>query len=338
VGAIVQSKIKLAITGDLRSEVELAEEFFEFLREYEFLRLHEIERDPGLADQVEVLIRGLEHEDAGADGLLETLTNLRWIHSMTAGVEEIISERLLERGVVLTNSAGCHAEGIAEYVVAGIVNLFRGIPRLFGAKLTGTWMPHDLGREVAGSRVGVVGYGGIGHRVAELAASAGADVWAICRDLTRVDAKKNVNGVRVSELDSLHAMLEVSDAVVVATSLNVSSRHMFAESEFAAMKESAFLINVSRGAVIDEEALGRALTSGSIAGALIDTTETEPLPAESKLWSVPNLWITPHMAGATRESRARALSLLEWNLSCYRSGSTGEFRNVVDVERELGGE
>jgi phosphoglycerate dehydrogenase-like enzyme len=332
----VQPRIKLAITGDLRSDYELTDEFSEVLNGYEIVRAPEILGNSTLAD-VEVLVTGLESEDAGADTLLETLANLRWIHSMTAGVEGVISDRLLQRGVILTNSAGCSAEAIAEYVLAAIVSMFRGIPELFGAKLTGSWTTHYLGREVAGSQVGIVGYGGIGRRVAELATSTGAKVWAICRDPARVDMTEGGGAVRISGLDSLHAMLEVSDVVVAATSLNTSSRHMFGESEFAAMKRSAFLINVSRGAVIREEVLCRALESGSIAGAMIDTTVTEPLPIDSKLWSVANLWITPHMAGGTRESRARTLSILEWNLSRYHRGLLGELRNLVNVERELNG-
>jgi phosphoglycerate dehydrogenase-like enzyme len=333
----VQPEIKLAITGDLSRDYGLTDDLSELLNGYEILRAPEILGDTSVADGIEVLVRGLEHEDAGADDLVETLTNLRWIHSVTAGVEEVVSDRLLQRGVVLTNSAGCYGEAIAEYAMSGIVSLFRGIPELLGAKRTGTWMPHEVGREVAGSRVGIVGYGGIGRRVAELATSAGAEVWAVCRDPARVNAQGSGRAVRASGLDSLHEMLEVSDAVVVAASLNTSSRHMLGDREFAAMKKGAFLINVSRGALIKEDALRGALESGSIAGALIDTTVTEPLPPDSELWSVPNLWITPHMAGATRESHARVIELLEWNLSCYRRGALGDLRNVVDVARELTG-
>ncbi len=329
--------IKLAITGDVTSDPESTDDISALLEGYEVFRAPEIFADAAVADEVEVLVRGLEFEDAGADKLLETLTNLRWVHSMTAGVEEVISDCLLQRGVILTNSAGCYAEAIAEYALAGIVSLFRGIPELLGAKLTGSWMPHQLGREVAGSRIGIVGYGGIGRRVAELVTSVGAEAWAICRDPARTTAPENGNAVRISGLESLHAMLKVSDAVVVATSLNPSSRHLFSEREFAAMKRTAFLINVSRGAVIEEEALRGALELGVIAGALIDTTVIEPLPSNSTLWSARNLWITPHMAGATRESRARTISLLQWNLSCYRRGSLGELRNVVDVAREFNG-
>jgi phosphoglycerate dehydrogenase-like enzyme len=331
----VEPRIKLAVTGDLEREFELTQDLSEALKRYEIVRTPEILRDGTVADGVEVLVRGLEYEDPGADHLFETLRHLRWIHSITAGVEEIVSDRLIQRGVVLTNSAGCYAEAIAEYVMAAIVSVFRGIPPLYSAKLTGTWMPHVLGREVAGSRIGIVGYGGIGRRVAELATSAGASVWAIGRDREAIDGPDLERAVRVSGPDSLHAMLEVSDAVVAAVSLNASSRHMFGEREFAVMKRSGVLINVSRGAVIEEEAMCRALESGSIAGAVIDTTVTEPLPVDSKLWTVANLWITPHMAGATRESQGRVLSLLEWNLSCYGRGSLGELRNVVDVAREL---
>lgn len=333
----MQPRIKLAISGDLGSDFELTEDFSKVLKGYEIVRAAEISGDVTLAEDVEVLVRGLEREDPGADDLLETLVNVRWVHSLTAGVEDIVSDRLLQRGVILTNAAGCYGEAIAEYVLAAIVSMFRGIPDLYSAKLTGSWMAHELGREVAGSRVGIVGYGGIGRRVADLARSAGAHVWAVGRDSAQVDGHEDDSAVRVTGPDSLHAMLKVSDAVVVAVSLNTSSRHMFGEREFAAMKRSAVLINVSRGAVIREEALCQALESGSIAGAVLDTTVTEPLPIESKLWSVANLWITPHMAGATRESRARGLSLLEWNLSRYGCSSLGELRNVVNVARELSG-
>jgi phosphoglycerate dehydrogenase-like enzyme len=329
--------MKLATTGDLRNDVALTGDVVKFLDGYEIVRAREILSDETIARDVEVLVRGLDTEDSGAEDLIDALTNLKWIHSMTAGVEDVISESLLERGIFLTNSAGCHAEAIAEYVLAGIVGLFRGIPSLLAPKPRGTWLPHIVGREVAGSRVGIVGYGGIGHRVAELASSWGAEVWAIRRDPTRVSAEEDRSAVTVTGPESLHSMLEVSDVVVVTTSLNASSRHLLGEREFAAMKNSAYLVNVSRGAVIDEDALYDALTTGSIAGALIDTTDTEPLPADSKLWSAATLWITPHMAGATRESRTRALSLLDWNLTCYRRGAAREFRNVVDVARELDG-
>src|ERR1700677_2997529 len=122
----------------------MSEDFSELLKRYEILRAPEMLGDASVADDVDVLIRGLEHEDPGANDLLEALGNLRWIHSLTAGVEEIISDRLVQRGVILTNSAGCYGEAIAEYVLAAIVSMFRGTPELYSAKLTGSWMPHKL--------------------------------------------------------------------------------------------------------------------------------------------------------------------------------------------------
>jgi len=333
----LRPRVKLLIAGDLRSDFEVTQDFLELLTGYDILRVGDILADSAVADEVEALVRGLDSDDLGTNVLLERLKNLRWIHSMTAGVEEVVSDRLVERGILLTNSAGCYAGGIGEYVLAALVCLFRGLPELLCAKRTGLWMPHELGREVAGSRVGVVGYGGIGRRVGELALTAGADVWAICRDPTRADRQAGADGIRVSGPDSLNAMLEVSDAVVVAVSLNASSHHMFDDEQFRMMKRSAVLVNVSRGSVIREEALVVALESRSISGAVIDTTEREPLPSDSKLWQTANLWITPHMAGGTREGRARALSLLQWNLTRYRDGSLRDLRNVVDVARELSG-
>jgi phosphoglycerate dehydrogenase-like enzyme len=110
----VQPRLKLAITGDLGSDFKLTESFLELMKGYEILRVPEILNDAKALVEVEVLARWLEREDDGADELLETLTNLRWVHSLTSGVEKIVLDQLLERNVVLTNSAGCYAEGIAE--------------------------------------------------------------------------------------------------------------------------------------------------------------------------------------------------------------------------------
>src|SRR5262249_37656170 len=135
--------------------------------------------------------------------------------------------------------------------------------------------------------------------------------------------------------DGLEDLLRQADMVVVTASLNASSRGRIGERELGLLKPGSLLVSVSRGGIVDEAALRRSLTDGRLGGAMLDVTDTEPLPPDHPLWATPNLWITPHVSGRTRESRARALALLVANLRAYAAGKLGDLRNVMDIEREL---
>jgi phosphoglycerate dehydrogenase-like enzyme len=281
---------------------------------------------PELGD-AEILITGLTTQAVPGKELVPVMPALQWVHSLTAGVEDLVSEELLERGILVTNGAGAYATAIAEYAFATMVMLARRIPELLVAAAQGRWLePHPLGFELAGKQVGIVGYGGIGGALGRLCAAAGMAV----RGLRRTPAEGELGPERLPEL------LTESDFVVLATSLNPSSRGMIGRAELETMRKSAYLVNVSRGALVDEHALADSLRSGHLAGAVLDVTAVEPLPETSELWRAPNLWITPHMSGGTLESRDRAFDLLVANLSRYLSGRLDEMANVVDVSRELG--
>jgi len=291
--------------------------------------------DPGptVAD-AEILITGLTTQTAPGAEFAAAMPRLRWVHSLTAGVEDLVSEDLLRRGVVVTNGAGAYATAIAEYAFAAMVMLARSLPQLVIAHAEGGWVEeHPLGSELAGKRVGIVGYGGIGRAVAGLCCAAGMSVWGLRR---RPAAGDTAPAERVLAPEDLPRLLAECEFIVLAASLNPSSRGLLGPAELEAIRPGAYLVNLSRGALLDEAALASALRSGHLAGAVIDVAVAEPLPASSELWRVPNLLITPHMSGGSRESRDRAFDLLLANLGHYLTGHPEEMANVVDLQRELG--
>jgi phosphoglycerate dehydrogenase-like enzyme len=282
----------------------------------------------------EILITGFGAQTLPALELVRAMPRLRWVHSMYAGFEDLLGEELLERQIVATNSAGAYGEAMAEYAFAAMVLLARKLPALFVAASHREWRSeHPLGAEVAGRRVGIVGYGGTGHALARRCASAGMSVWGVRR---RAYREPNDPAERVLHVEELDELLCESDFVVVAASLNQSTRGLLGSRQFEAMRPGAFLVNVARGALVDEPALAEALRSGRLGGAVIDVATVEPLPAESELWDAPNLWLTPHMSGGTVESRTRAFEILLANCRAYLGGRLGEMLNRIDLAFELG--
>jgi len=282
----------------------------------------------------EILITGISTQTASPSDLARAMPRLRWIHSMTAGVEELVSDELLGRQVLVTSGAGAYATAIAEYAFAAMVMLCRRIPELIAAHERHRWLEgYPLGSELAGKCVGIVGYGGIGRSLARLCAGAGMTVWGLRR--RPVDKHQQGPAERVLVLDELPELLGASDFVVLAASLNPSSRRLLGSAQFQAMKPGAFLVNVSRGALIDEAALAFYLTSGRLGGAVLDVPTLEPLPEASELWGVSDLWITPHMSGGTNESRRRAFDILLNNVRHYLAGHFESMLNVVDLQHEL---
>ena len=287
--------------------------------------------EPGLLLDAQILVTSFEHQTHDPLEYARAMPQLRWIHSITAGIGSVASAEIVQRGIVVTNGAGVFAPSIAEYVVASLVMLARGLPELALARAARRWDGgHRLGRELAGARAGVIGYGGIGRRVAGLLSAIGMRVDAVTRTPGAEGAAASVRGV-----DALGELLASSDAVVLCASLNPSTRGLLGAHEFASCKPGALFVNVSRGALVDEAALAHALTDGPLAGAVIDVAVAEPLPADSPLWDVPNLWITPHIAGGTQGGRARALERFVVNLPHFAADRLEQMTSVVDVHREL---
>jgi phosphoglycerate dehydrogenase-like enzyme len=263
--------------------------------------------------------------------LLRRARALRWIQSPSAGVNYLQDlPELIESDVVLTNTRGAHGPSIGEHTFALLFALTRHIPQSVQAQREHNWARKELyrtSREMRGRTMGIIGYGAIGRAVAQRAHGFDMEVIA-------VDPHPEPGAPFVVEtwgMERLPDLLAQADVVVVAAPLTAESYHLLDAAALAQMKPDAYLIVVSRGGIVDEEALVDALESGRLAGAGLDVTEIEPLPAEGRLWDAPNLIITPHTAGDSSEKERRCVEILRENLLRFAAGET--LFNIVDKHR-----
>jgi phosphoglycerate dehydrogenase-like enzyme len=275
---------------------------------------------------IEVVVTGIEQ--AVFERAIEGPA-VRWVHSISAGVEHLPLERMAERGILLTNSAGAYATAMAEYALAGMIMLARNMPHWLEGQRDRRWL--DSGSAelhvLRGKRLGIVGYGAVGRELAGAAQALGMVVWATKR--TPLFLSGEPLDRLLSSTDLLE-LLSASDFVVLCASLNNSTRHLIGSAELEAMRPTAVLVNVARGGLIDEGALALALREGRIRGAMLDVTTTEPLPEDSELWTMPNLFITPHISGNATESWQWEVEFFCGNLRLYVEGSPERMGNLVD--------
>ena len=262
---------------------------------------------------------------------LQAARRLKWIHSPAAGVGGMLFPEMIESGVTITNSRGMSADTMAEHVLAVTLALFRNLPLAVVRQLERAWAQDEISdrhnRTLQSSNVLVVGLGTIGAAVARRMAALGAWVTGIRR---RTDASP-VEGVsKVLGPDGLIGALGAADVVVLAAPHTLATRGLIGARELAAMRSDALLVNVSRGRLVDETALAAALEKGRIGGAALDVFEREPLPLESRLWSMPNVLITPHTSGFRPDHWDAAVALFASNLRRFESGEP--LLNVVDKE------
>jgi phosphoglycerate dehydrogenase-like enzyme len=264
--------------------------------------------------------------------LVPRAPRLRWIQSVSAGIEGNLSPAVVERGILLTNGSGIAATGIAEHVMALMLGFCRNQHVAFRLQREARWdRPSVMAgtgapiREFQGSRVAVLGLGPIGAAVARDSAALGAIVRGMRR---RPPADTPPPYEAVVGPDRLGELLAWADFVVLAVPHTRETDKMLGARELARMRPDAYLVNVARGSVVDEPALADALRRGAIAGAGLDVFAEEPLPASSPLWSLPNVILTPHVAGATPRYFERALQLFVGNLERYLAGRP--LRNLVD--------
>ena len=253
--------------------------------------------------------------------------NLRWIQSNSAGMDNFLFPEIIDRDVVVTNMAGLYASQGGEHAWALLLSLARGIPHLMESEGRRAWqMPAT---ELTGSTLGVIGLGGFGMEMVKRA--HGYDMTILAIDPVRQDKPDDVAELKPSTRENLHDLLRRSDAVMLACPKTPETYHLIGREELVAMKTTAYLVNVTRGGIIDEDALIDALKNGEIAGAGLDVTEIEPPPPDSLLWDAPNLIITPHRAGASQHRPRKTFEFFRENLERYLKGE--ELRNVVGKKR-----
>jgi D-2-hydroxyacid dehydrogenase (NADP+) len=279
--------------------------------------------------------------------LLLAAPQLRWVHSGAAGVGRSLSPAMLKRPVIFTNSAGVHGPPIAETVLGMILFFGRGLDLAVAGKHRGEWWSEPFWaddspmRELDGSVVGLIGFGGIAKEIARRVGSLGADVIALKRtapgpreaNLEPVPGGESLAGrIRlVHGTAGLEHVLDESDVLVITAPLTDETRGLIGAEALARLKPSAVVVNISRGQLIDEEALIRALSEGRLRGAGLDVFATEPLLTDSPLWKLPNVVLTPHVSGVTRGFWRRETDLILRNLRRLLDDAPIEqWENVVD--------
>ena len=262
--------------------------------------------------------------------LVDRAERLRFVQSISAGTDQYDREALRARGIRLASAQGANERAVAEHAMALLLALTRQLPQARDNQARRHWRemisdPAMREDELSGKTLLIVGLGRIGSKLAALARAFGMRVLATKRN-------PNIATGSADAVESHHrlpALLPQADVVVLTCPLTPETERLFADEAFAAIKRSAFLINVARGRVVDEPALLRALDSGQLAAVALDCFWDEPLPEDSPLWTFPNVLITPHTAGETRRYEDSIIDLLVENLGRLERGETGLKNQIV---------
>ncbi len=260
---------------------------------------------------------------------------LRWLQFPGAGVDSLGGTGLLDEGsgIKITTAAGIHAINISEYVFGSMLMFNRSWPEMVNLQDQHIWPQsaswYNLRAwELAGKTLGVVGLGSIGNRIAKLGQAFEMRVVGV-----RYSDRQHEEDAEIEmySLDRLHEMLSLCDYVVLSMPLTPQTEGMIGEPELRAMRKNAYLVNIARGKVIQEAYLVQALREGWIAGAGLDVVETEPLPVDSPLYTLPNVILTPHISGSSVHYGERLAALFADNLRRYRAGQP--LKNLFDPTR-----
>ena len=280
---------------------------------------HHSDVDPYIAD-VDIL---LCFSPPMADHVVRDAPKLKWIQALGTGVDNIVDLPSLGKEVLVTNVRGIHGAPVSEATIAFMLSLARDMPRSVRAQEQSKWerWPSAL---LAGKTVGILGVGLIAEYLAPICKTFGMTVVGIIgspRETRHFD--------RMAHRNDLTKVVGDLDFLVVLTPLSAETRNIVGEKVFAAMKPTAYLVNVARGGVVDEPALIAALEAGKIAGAGLDVFSQEPLPSDNPLWKTKNLTIFSHLGGYSQGYEDRAMTTIVGNMSKFLAGDLKSMINIV---------
>ena len=276
----------------------------------------------------------------------EQAPRLAWIQAHWAGIDHAVDAPILQRpGLIVTSLSGASAPQMAEHAVLMLLALGHNLPAAFQHQRRAEW---PTGRwelfsptELRGSTVGIVGYGSVGRQIARLLRTFDATVLAIKRDVMHPeDTGYTLEGMgdpagdlvhRLYPPQALRSMLKLCDFAVVCVPRTHATLNMIGAEELAALKPGAALVDISRGGIVDHNALIPLLRDRKLSGAALDVFQTEPLPADNPLWKLPNVIITPHVAGFSPAYDQRAADLFAENLHRYLAGLPLYNRLQLDI-------
>ena len=298
-------------------------------------------------------------DGGGQARAVEAGPNLKWVHTLQAGVNTWPLARIRKRGLLFTNGAGLAAPAIAEFVVMGMLALIKNLTSLIGLQEERRWAPWLFGGEdLVGAKALIVGYGSIGREIGRRLQAFEVEITGVRRHpsgepgvigrddwrprlgefdwviLAAASTSETRAMIGEAELVAMkpRAMLTMRAPGFIATSSASTSetRAMIGEAELAAMKPGARIVNIARGFMIDQTALVAALNGGRLGGALLDVTDPEPPAKDDPIWTAPNVLLTSHSSAVSQQFYRRAAALFLDNLGRYRKGEP--MRNVVDLE------
>jgi phosphoglycerate dehydrogenase-like enzyme len=258
---------------------------------------------------------------------------LKWIHSTAAGVAQLMYPELRDSGIVVTNPSGVFSPAMAEHTMGLLLALARNFPDSTRHQDCSHWGQQEIWdkpqrlTELSGQVLLIVGFGSIGRELAKSARAFDMRVWGV----TRSGSGDATHAERLVAASQMEETLAHADYVVIAAPETSETRHLIGAPQIARMKPGARLVNVSRGSLLDESALIRALETGALGGAALDVTSVEPLPPESPLWKAPNLFITPHTSAVSDRLWHRETALLIDLLERWFDGR--EMFNQIDFAR-----
>jgi D-2-hydroxyacid dehydrogenase (NADP+) len=259
--------------------------------------------------------------------LLKRAPHVKWVQMMSAGVDSLIGSEVWQSDITITGVSGIHAVPISEYVLMTILMFSKQSPHGLQQQQKHEWKRYTP-QLLKARTVGIIGLGHIGREIARLAKAFGMNVLAV-DELHGTKPAKNVD--KMIPQNGMIELFKESDFVVSSVPLTPTTHNLIGEKQLKAMKKSAYLINISRGAIIDEDALIKALEEKWIAGAALDVTVREPLPLDSPLWKLENIILTPHISGAQEEYIRLATALFCENLKRYIAGK--KLINLINKKR-----
>lgn len=277
------------------------------------------------APEADAILNGEFKDPTLLKSVFPLASRVRWVHTLSAGVEHVLSPEIIASPVPLTNGRGVFRRPLGEWAVSAMLHFLYQHRRLIRQQEQGVWDSFDI-EELHGKTVGIVGYGEIGRAVAERARPFGCRIVALRRKPEQSAADPLID--RAYAPAQIDEMIAACDFVVAAAPLTPSTRGLIGSRQFAAMKPSAVVINIGRGPVIDEAALVAALESGKIRGAALDVFDVEPLPAGHPFYKLRNVLLSPHSADHTPGWKDRAVQFFMENFARFYKGEPLE--NVVD--------
>ena len=254
---------------------------------------------------------------------MKQAVSLKWFQTMWAGTEEYAG--FLPEGILFTSSSGSNSRSVAEHMLTGLMAVCRRLPAYLDSQRAHVWKDEGPMKTVLGGTVLVLGAGNVGSTFAGLCQGLGAKTIGLKRSVTGPVAGFD----EVRPMDELDALLPQADVVALTLPHSPQTAGLMNTDRIARMKDDAILISAGRGSVLDQDALVRAMTAGKLWGAALDVTDPEPLPEDSPLWDVPNLLLTPHVAGGLRLeiTRRKCVEMAQENLRRYLAGEP--LKNLV---------